>query len=211
MLSLRRDLEVQVPPEQLRTKRAHELGLAPSRLAVPQQVHGAKVAEARGGHAHMATDGLFTNDPLVVLTLRVADCAPVYIYHAPSGYRGLVHAGWRGTAAGVLAAGVGWLEARGIAPEEVQMVVGPAIEMGCYEVGAEVVQHFPGEVWRQTGRGRYQLDLVAAVRHQLAEAGVPAANIASVDVCTQCDPHCHSYRRDGTEAGRMVAFFYQST
>ncbi len=161
------------------------------------------------GHAHAEVDGLLTDDPQVVLTLQVADCAAVYLYHPESGYRGLLHAGWRGLAVGILGAGVGWLNSRGVDPQGLRAFIGPTIEMGHYEVGPEVVAKFPPAVWQPNARGRYQLDLAAAARTQLAEGGVPETAIEEAGVCTHCETLCHSYRRDGTSAGRMVAFFYQ--
>ena len=188
---------------------AADLGLAPERLAVPRQVHGAKVASAIAGHVHSEVDGLFSDDPHVVLTLQVADCAAVYLFHPESGYRGLLHAGWRGLAAGILGEGVGWLNSRGVDSQGMRAFIGPTIEMGHYEVGPEVVAKFPPAVWQPNGKGRYQLDLAAAARAQLAAGGVPERAIEAAGVCTHHDPLCHSYRRDGAGAGRMVAFFYQ--
>lgn len=161
------------------------------------------------GQVHKGTDGLFTDDRRVVLSLRVADCAPIFFYHPPTRFRGLVHAGWRGLAAGVITAGADLLQTRGVDLGLVEVVIGPTIEAACYEVGPEVVELFSPATWQPNSNGRFQLDLVAAVREQLLDAGIPTAMITSVDVCTRCDPRCHSYRRDGKRAGRMVAFFYE--
>ena len=195
-------------PGAYRARLARELSLTSEHLAVPQQVHGTRMERARPGQIHAGTDGLFTDDPQVVLTLQVADCAPVFLYHPPSGTRGLVHAGWRGLAAGVLARAGGWLRSQGVDAGELQAAIGPAIERSCYEVGPEVVEHFSPEVWRTSAGGRFQLDLPAAASTQLASAGIPEANLHNAGVCTRCNPRCHSYRRDGKGAGRMVAFFY---
>ncbi len=186
---------------------ARQLGLSPERIAAPQQVHGYKVRPAIPGHVHRGTDGLFTDDPQVVLSLQVADCAPVFFYHHQSRFRGLVHAGWRGLAGGVLTAAANLLQARGVDLNQMDVVIGPTIEMACYEVDSEVAELFSSTVWQPNSDGRFQLDLAAAVREQLVDAGIPGTGITSVDVCTRCDPRCHSYRRDGERAGRMVAFF----
>gem|GEM_PF-999702 len=187
---------------------AGKLGLPLQRIAVPQQVHGNRVETARPGHVHPETDGLFTDDPAVILSLQVADCAPIFFYHRPTGFRGLVHAGWRGLAAGVLTTATGFLRARGVDLCQTDVVIGPTIEMACYEVDSAVTELFSPTVWQPNSNGRFQLDLLAAVREQLVEAGIPGARINSVDVCTRCDSRCHSYRRDEELAGRMVAFFY---
>ena len=66
------------------------------------------------------------------------------------------------------------------------------------------------ELWRRTpGEGdRAQLDLSAALAGQLVEGGVKVEQIYRSPSCTKCDDHCHSYRRDGTKAGRMIALQY---
>lgn len=187
---------------------ARQLGLLPERIAVPHQVHGNRVETARPGHVHPETDGLFTDDPAVILSLQVADCAPIFFYHQPTGFRGLVHAGWRGLADGVLTAAAGLVRARGVDLCQMNVVIGPTIETACYEVDSAVTELFSPTVWQPNSNGRFQLDLVAAVREQLVEAGIPEARINSMDVCTRCDSRCHSHRRDRELAGRMVAFFW---
>ncbi|MCH7521806.1 MAG: polyphenol oxidase family protein, partial [Candidatus Marinimicrobia bacterium] len=102
----------------------------------------------------------------------------------------------------------GVMQAGGVALDQVEVIMGPTIERDCYEVGPEVVEPFPPTVWRPHSAGKFQLDLVAAIREQLTGAGVLAGKVTSVDVCTRCDPRCHSYRRDGQQAGRMIAYFY---
>jgi YfiH family protein len=53
---------------------------------------------------------------------------------------------------------------------------------------------------------RVQLDLRAANRWQLADAGVPEARIAVSDLCTACRTDLlFSYRREGAKTGRMMA------
>ncbi|MFB0517630.1 MAG: polyphenol oxidase family protein [Candidatus Neomarinimicrobiota bacterium] len=208
VLSQRKGDYVGVSLAERRDILARQRGLAPERIAVPQQVHGGKVELAVAGMVHPDTDGLITNDPRIVLSLQVADCAPVFLYHPPTRFRGLVHAGWRGVTVGVLSTGADLLQARGVDLCQVEVVIGPTIEMACYEVGPEVVEAFSPTTWQPHSNGRFTLDLVAVVREQLIGAGIAAAKITSVDVCTYCDPRCHSYRREGEQAGRMVAFYY---
>lgn len=196
------------PLEEHRAALARELGLAAGALAVPHQVHGDVVATARAGHIHDATDGLVTADPQVVLTLQVADCAPVYLAHERSGTRGLVHAGWRGASAGILAQAVEAMENAGAVASELTAFLGPCIEQNCYEVGPEVRRQFDADLARVNDQGGYQLDMRAAISRQLAEAGVSLEQIRVSEVCTRCDMSCHSYRRDGAQAGRMMAFYY---
>ncbi len=208
VLSQREVQAVPVPLAEHREDLAHRLGLALETVAAPHQVHGRRVERARPGQLHGETDGLFTDDEQVVLTLQVADCAPIYFYHRSSGMRGLVHAGWRGVAAGVVTAGTEFLQAQGVPLNQVEVIIGPTIERSCYEVGAEVVEQFPPSAWRPNSDGKFQLDMVAAIREQLTGAGLLPGKITSVGVCPRCDSRCHSYRRDGQKAGRMIAFFF---
>ena len=190
-----------------RARLAAERGLAADMIAVPNQVHGDRVEIAVPGQVHSQTDGLITDNPEVILSLQVADCSPVFMYHKATGTRGLVHAGWRGLAAGILTRATEMLRSMEIRAEEIQVIIGPTIETDCYEVGEEVAAQFSGELCQVNSNGRYQLDLVAASLEQLIKAGIAEDHIQRADVCTYCDSRCHSYRRDGYRAGRMIAFF----
>ena len=94
----------------LRAILARARGLDPANVATPHQVHSSNVEIAKAGHVHPETDGLFTNDYDTVLSLQVADCGPVYFNHTKSAWRGLVHAGWRGAADGIMAASLELLQ-----------------------------------------------------------------------------------------------------
>jgi YfiH family protein len=190
-----------------RVRLAAERGLAVDLIAVPNQVHGNRVEIAKPGQIHQQTDGLITDNPEVILSLQVADCSPVFMYHKPTGTRGLVHAGWRGLAAGILARATDMLKSMEIRPEEVQVFIGPTIEADCYEVGEEVAVQFSSELCEANSNGRYQFDLVATSLEQLHKAGIPERHMHRTDICTYCDSRCHSYRREGHRAGRMIAFF----
>ncbi len=192
-----------------RKELASELGLSQTRIAAPEQVHSNIIEWAKPGLVHRGADGLFTDDPHVILSLKVADCAPIFFYHPLSRLRGLVHAGWRGLVAGVIPSSVECLRTQDKDLSQVKVVIGPTIEAGCYEVGVEVGNQFPPTVRQYCSSDRYKLDMVSAIRFQLLDAGVPDAQISDAGICTRCNPKCHSYRRDGKQAGRMIAFFYE--
>ncbi len=205
----KREADFSVTPlEQQRATLALELGLSPSKLAVPHQAHGSTVEVGVAGRIHEATDGLITRDPQVVLTLQVADCAPVYLLHEPSGTRGLAHAGWRGAAAGIIAQAVKMMEANGAAADEIVACVGPCIEQSCYEVGPEVRRQFDADLAPANDNDRFQLDMRGVIQRQLTQAGLRSGHIDVSAICTKCDLSSHSYRRDGAQAGRMIAFYY---
>ena len=168
-------------------------------LRTVRQVHGAGVADADSGPAE--ADALISTKAGTVVAVRVADCVPILLA-APGGVAA-VHAGWRGTAAGVVSEALGALRAATRCGfEDVRAAIGPAICGACYEVGPEVVDAVarvaPGDGWRlQPGH----VDLAEANAAILRAFGV------RVDVlgrCTRCGDGFWSHRRDGIDAGRQV-------
>jgi YfiH family protein len=152
------------------------------------QVHGADVVEVFGPGPAGEADGVFTQLADLPLAVRTADCVPVVI-HADAAVA-VVHAGWRGMAAGVVAAAVEAMERSGHRP--VRGAVGPAIGPCCYEVGDEVVAALGGRA-AVTRSGSTSVDLWAEAESQLGNVEVWRA-----DLCTFCESHFHSYRTNAT-------------
>ncbi len=136
------------------------------------------------------------------LRVNVADCVPVFLVSA--GGLGLAHAGWRGTAAGIVGKAVDALAtATGDSPRNMKAWIGPCIGPCCYEVGRDVADRFPVS---SLVRGGGHLDLRAANRAQLFAAGLPAAGVDQSPLCTKCHQHIlHSHRGSGGGPGRMNA------
>ena len=113
----------------------------------------------------------------------------------------VLHAGWKGLLAGIVAAG-----AQALGSGTVRAAVGPAIGPCCYEVGSEVAERFAGAFVTKAGDRRSRLDLRAVVRSQLEAAGIRRDNIMQPCGCTMCGgERFASFRRDGARAGRMIA------
>ncbi|MGH3002789.1 MAG: polyphenol oxidase family protein [Gaiellaceae bacterium] len=167
------------------------LGLPHERLAFNRQVHSPTVHRARAGGWGTPGDGLWTDEPELPMLAMSADCLPIAV--ATTGGRralAVLHAGWRGLAEGVVAAGV---RALGDGPKAA--VIGPAIGPCCYEVGPEVAERFEPALTRE---GR--LDLWSAAERALRAAGV--ARVERVDLCTRDHPELFfSHRRDGLARG----------
>jgi hypothetical protein len=147
-------------------------------------------------------DGHATAAPGVLLTVTVADCIPVYLAVPKKGALAVVHAGWRGTAGGVLARAVELLKWRAFAKtSDIVMHCGVGICGDCYEVGSEVAVRFglPAQA------GSQRLDLRAALARQARELG-----IERVSVSPWCSAHDRerffSHRASGGRDGRMVAY-----
>lgn len=168
-----------------------------------QQVHGARVVVVAtpGEHAGEEADAAVTATPGCALAVRSADCAPVVLLGTRT--VGVVHAGWRGLVAGVVAAAVEAL--RALDDDVVAAHLGPCIRPGCYEfVGPErdlVVERFGPSVAAATTWGSPALDLPTAVRLALAETGV--AHLHDGAGCTACDRRWFSHRARG-EAARFA-------
>ncbi len=151
-------------------------------------------------------DALATDRAGAALVVQTADCVPILL--AGTRAIGAAHAGWRGSARNVAAAAVEALAELGAPPETLAAWIGPSIGSCCYEVGGEVAAQFAGDFVRAGcgGEARYRLDLRAVNVAQLAAAGVPRERIAVHPACTLCGGERYaSWRRDGANAGRMIA------
>ncbi len=174
-----------------RRRACEQLGLDSALLAFNRQRHTSRVHRAEPGSQPSDGDALWTNDAGVPLLAMSADCLPIAIV-ATSGAPAVavVHAGWRGLAAGVVEASVGALGDVATAA-----VVGPAVGPCCYEVGPEVSERFDADLTRDG-----ILDLWGAAERALRRAGVD--RVDRLDLCTRCNTELFfSHRRDGPVRG----------
>lgn len=180
------------------------------------QVHGANVAAIGPADVRVvqqATDGLITNTADLPLVMAFADCAPIMLYDPVCGAVGIVHAGWRGTVAGVCQAAVAkMVQVYGCRPADIRAAIGPAIGPCCYEVGGDVaravVKAFGtgDSLLRPSpkGKGRLYFDQWAANELALRRAGVQ--QVERADVCTACHvDEWYSHRAEGGRTGRFGA------
>ncbi len=187
------------------------LSAGPTRLASVRQVHSdglhlVKPEAASISHSQRPeADGLLTSAAGYLLGVRTADCLPLLYVDRARRAVAAVHAGWRGTAKGIAARAVKRMKQEfGSPPGELEVVMGPGIGPCCYEVGSEVADQFAASAVQV--RGRPHLDLPEANRLQLIEAGVNTSKVWSAGLCTACEAdQFYSYRREGTQAGRMLA------
>jgi YfiH family protein len=191
--------------------------VAPEDLVRPRQVHGTLVIRASDATRALAdeADAVVSDVPGLPIGVVTADCLPVLIA-APSGAVAAAHAGWRGLAAGVLAAAVE--ELRAIAPDadRAVAVIGPHVAASCYEVDEPVVrgcvarfgESATSAALHATRAGHWQIDLARLARLDLVRAGIAEDRVAALaDACTACDAtRFYSFRRDGPGGGRLFHF-----
>jgi YfiH family protein len=170
-----------------------------------RQVHGTTVLwhdTAAGLVIRDNADGHATATRGLLLTVTVADCIPVYIVDPSRRTVALLHAGWRGTAAGILGRGMDLLEAHGSSPKDLVVHCGIGICARCYEVGPEV---FEGCGLAVPPGGKGTLDLRGLLAAAARERGV-----AEVSVSPYCSAHDRngffSHRASSGKDGRMVAY-----
>lgn len=161
-------------------------------------------------------DGLVTNVPGMTLVTFYADCVPLYFVDPVHKAIGLSHSGWRGTVNRMGQKTVEMMRRQyGTDPADLTAAIGPSICQHCFEVGKEVADAFSeafashdhASLFYKKANGRYQLDLWQANRLILQEAGIPAGQIHTTDICTHCNPqYLFSHRTQGTERGNLAAF-----
>ncbi len=189
-------------------------------LVMPHQIHQNHIEwvgpehkgrGARGQNPISATDGLFTESDALVLGMGFADCVPIYLTDADAQAVGILHAGWRGTAAQIQKLGVEQLVRRGIDRRRILAGIGPSIGPCCYEVDRPVYDAISavagGEPLVQKDEEHWWLDLKKANRILLQMVGVLPENIVEAPFCTGCRSDLFfSYRVEGRRSGRMGGY-----
>jgi YfiH family protein len=156
--------------------------------------------ETTPGESLLEADGHATALPAVGVMVLTADCLPVAL--GSTGAVAMLHAGWRGLAAGVLEEGVRAVRDLGVG-DEIVAVIGPGAGVCCYEVGAEVHAALGCD---RSAAGH--IDLHAIARERLLAAGV--SRVQDLGICTICDGNFFSHRREGARAGRQAGVAWLS-
>jgi len=182
-----------------------------ARTKMPCSVHARQIHEAdvslhraveRGLTIARPCDGHVTDEPGVLLAVATADCVPIFAVSPDPRAVSVLHAGWRGTAAGVLERGLDVLgDELGASRSDLHLHLGPAICGRCYEVGSEVFaalgEPFPG--------APTPIDLRRILAQRAVAAGVPPAHVTVSTHCTRCtDSGLFSHR--GGDAARQVGY-----
>jgi len=184
-------------------------------IRVIRDAEEARPAEGARGET-IYCDAVVSNAARVLAGVKTADCVPILIGDPKTSSFAAVHAGWRGTYAGI---GLYALERLtreyNAQPKDCRIAIGPAAAACCYEVGSEVIDGFKerfqdsDNLFKPTREGYARVDLLKANRDQLLSAGVVAERIHTAPLCTMSRTDLFfSYRREKQvhgKVGRLMA------
>jgi len=191
-------------------------GIHDGRIVTMRQVHGDHIVEVndKGLKEAGEADGMITGEAEIFLAVLTADCVPLLFVAPRQRLAAAVHAGWRGTLSGIADKTVRLFNKKfGIDPADLEVALGPAIGVCCYEVKDDVA----GPLMKKWGRlttpsvsvreGKTFVNLRRLNRDILRAAGVPGKQLHEVGPCTACAAgDFFSYRREGSETGRQMGF-----
>ncbi len=207
-----------------REKIGKQMGFPVQNWVGAEQTHGSviqKVSKTDCGKGSLSyddsfkdTDGFYTNEDGILLTLCYADCVPIFFLAPKKKMIGIAHAGWKGTVKQIAARMIKLWEQEGIQPKDIFVAIGPSICEKCYIVDnrvVDLVQNILEDVnekpYNLITAGQYSLNLQKTNKLLLEKAGVPPQNILLTGYCSSCDNgHFFSHRRDKGQTGRMVSF-----
>lgn len=185
----------------------NKLGIPENSITCCDQIHSAHVAVVNKAGLLPETDGLITQSKNIFLTVQTADCFPVFLYDPVTGTVAILHAGWRGTQAGILENTLYILKHQiKIQTSHLLAAIGPGLQKECFEVRKDVYAQFENKyLFPHQEPDKKYLDLLQVVKDRLVHHGVHPENIETIADCTMCSKDkYYSYRRDNKDSGRMI-------
>ncbi|HVA68303.1 MAG TPA: peptidoglycan editing factor PgeF [Candidatus Binataceae bacterium] len=200
----------------LNWQRARTLMAPRVAFAMLNQIHGNAVHTVTDSYsiARPDGDGMVTAASNLILCIFTADCVPILLADFRRPIVGALHAGWRGTLAGIALQGVAAMERLGASAADIEAVMGPSIGPCCYEVNSELADRF-AQGFPDSSRhirpgppDKAYLDLCGFNADQLAAAGLKPDNIRSAGPCTRCTSESYFSRRaaGGATTGLQLSF-----
>lgn len=204
-----------------RRRVANSLGFQPDQMFGLRQTHSARVVTIDSTSdasidARADADALITNNSGYALAILTADCVPVLFAAPEMGVIGAAHAGWRGAVDGVLEATIAMMAKQGIKPDQIEAVIGPAIQQANYQVGddlrhAVLAAHDDAEVFfdpDQDMDGKYRFDLPGFVQSRLRKAGLDKVTNLGIDTYGESSglfSHRHATHAALPDSGRQIS------
>ncbi|MEX1308296.1 MAG: peptidoglycan editing factor PgeF [Eubacteriales bacterium] len=182
-------------------------GHTPNVLNVTEEMRGAGVYN----NAHLPTcDGLATVIKDLPLVTMHADCAAIFLYDPKKSAVCVCHAGWRGTAGGIVKNAVDMMTDKfGCRIEDILAGIGPCIQSCCFEIKSDVEKEFKdafGDFSVEYREGKIFGDLEKGIVSCFMRAGIAPQNVTRSGECTFCDEeNYYSYRRQGQNGGAMAS------
>ena len=152
-------------------------------------------------------DAVMTSASNALLSIRTADCLPIFLVDVKRKVVSAIHAGRQGTGLRIAQKALRKMkEAFSSSPEDLRIAMGPSIGPCCYEIDERVFLPEWEPFSTPSGEGRWRVDIAGANIAQLKEEGIREEQIFRVDLCTHCHPDLFfSYRREG-QTGRQLSF-----
>jgi len=158
-----------------------------------RQVHSNRIIDAYEGMDEEA-DGIITDNMRFSPYILTADCYNIFFYTGGGKRFGIVHAGWRGVANGIVEELAGKLEG------DSEVIVAQGICQKHFEVKREVMQIFSKKYGDEhiaiDKRESYRIDLRSIIEKILSER----AEVSHIKLCNICEnENLFSYRLNSAE------------
>ena len=182
------------------------VNLDSTKLVTINQIHSPEILIADSPGFYDSADGIINKGGNLVCSIKVADCLPIFFINNISKTIGLVHAGWRGISSGILENFVKSIETFNENVTDFYVLIGPSIQSCCFEIMDDVLDSFDSKFYTSIKKNKYRVDLQAWAVYQLIKFGFSEEKINNINKCTFClNDLYYSYRRDGSNSGRMYA------
>ncbi len=186
---------------------AEQLGVGMEHLQFQNQVHGTAVRVIEQVGEPGESDGMITATEGIVLCVSIADCGAILLYDPEHRIIAGLHSGWRGTDGNIVGKGVQILcEQFSTRPSALLAYISPCASGSQYIVRSDVADLFGDDVKHYRGAEEWTIDIRRQIQKQLLAEGVEPEHIDMAEGCSMSNDRYHSYRRDGVQSGRMIAF-----
>ena len=195
------------------------------RLCLLEQVHGIDIIDLdliQPRSEILNADGWIGNLKMlekqqIAIGIKTADCTPVLAVGNNRGVVMALHCGWRGAYDGLLSFGIKRMLEKGEKLDSIELAMGPAAQIGCYEVSADLAEKFETKLRSlinaseenlvsRVEAGKSFLSVSSYLEMEAISLGINNQNIAVSEDCTILEKKFFSYRREKDDSGRQLSF-----